>query len=105
MAEECKRQIQLWSKGLAEGLNERNKSGKWRFLDARAVPGQLNGQDLDAIRQVLLPDAKRGFAAACIRKTKQAHPGSQVRPAQSEPRVFSHGCQMKFPCMCPNLPT
>src|SRR5690348_12004170 len=96
MAEECKRQVQLWSKGQAEGLNERSKSGKWRFLDARAVPGQLNGQDLYGIQQVLLPGAKRGFAATCIRKTEQAHPGSQVGSAQSEPRIFRHGCQIKF---------
>src|SRR5690242_12496087 len=96
MAEEPEGQVQLWSKGLAEGLNKRSKSGKRRFLDSRATPGHLNGQDLNLFWQVLLPGAKYRFAAARIRKTKQPHSGPRLRPAQAEPRTLSYDRQTQF---------
>jgi hypothetical protein len=73
MSKECERQIHVWPKGLANRPNHRSESGKCWLLHARTAPGELNGQDLDDVRQILLPGAKRGFAAARIRKTKQAH--------------------------------
>src|SRR5579864_6020099 len=96
MAEEPEWQVQLWSKGLAEGLNQRSKSGKRRFLDARATPGQLNRQNLNRFWQLLLPGAKGRFTAARIRETEQAHSGPQVRPAPGEPGTFSCDRQIQI---------